>query len=395
MTNVWPFRHLLSVFMVTVVGLSCSNGFLVVQQSGTVVWLDYHNPHTLLAPTPIQILLSSRTCTGGSTATTTTTSPRNTGRWCSSPKKSSDQDATQWAAEEEGYLSSSSTAETRMMETLHWTIQAAVTSSPVRAIVFSFLMTLSGALLGPLLDTYHSVLGVLQYDAPITAVLWGTDIQHPALVTAIWVPALFGLAGFLIGWMYVILDTFLAKGISTSTTLNAFDVDGLEPCQQFVTPSPSPPKILVGIALFTFQYWLSGVLFQFGADRTNILFIMSVSAIGGFWALDNTVAGLITSLATAMGGPVIEVGLLTLSRYNLLFHGSGYHYNDLGETGYFPFWIIPVYFLGGPANGNLARGYWSLLSPSKSSSLNISIPLRKPTVCVTCSDTRRVPCPNW
>lgn len=200
-------------------------------------------------------------------------------------------------------------------------------------------MAFCGAALGPFLDSYHSAFGVLQYDEPITAALWGST-DNPALITAWWVPVLFGVAGWLIGWLYVLLDVVLGTPIDVL--------------------SPTPPKILVGISLFTFQYWLSGVFVASGVlDRTGVLIAMSLYAAAGFGALDGSMAGFVASAATALGGPLIEVGLLSLSRADAM--PGGYHYNDLGETGFFPLWIAPVYFLGGPAVGNLARGFWNAL----------------------------------
>ena len=237
------------------------------------------------------------------------------------------------------------------------------------SLIISALLVCSGAILGPFLDSYHGAFGVLQYDNPIEAVLWGTDADHPALITSWWVPELFGLAGFIIGWLYIVLD----KVLQTPDTVR----------------NPSPPKILVGIALFTFQYWLSGVLFQSHVDRTTILNVMSVVAATGFVLLDGSIAGLITSVATALGGPLIEAGLLSLAKAGMMLD-SGYHYTDPGETGFFPLWIAPVYFLGGPAVGNLARGYWDLVSTSSSASTRS----RSLPGCKVCADTRQVPCPN-
>ncbi|KAG7357034.1 insulin-induced protein insIG [Nitzschia inconspicua] len=232
-------------------------------------------------------------------------------------------------------------------------------------------MALCGAVLGPFLDSYHSAFGVLQYDQPITAALWGSA-DHPALITAWWVPVLFGLAGWLIGWLYIALDAIL------STRKNV--------------QSPSPPKILVGIALFTFQYWLSGVFVATGIlDRTGILNAMSLYAVTGFWVLDGSMAGFLTSMATALGGPLIEVGLLSLSRADMM--PGGYHYTDLGETGFFPLWIAPVYFLGGPAVGNLARGFWNTLLRSTNHASPNGETSVKPG-CPVCNDTRCVSCPN-
>jgi hypothetical protein len=191
-------------------------------------------------------------------------------------------------------------------------------------------MAICGAILGPFLDSYHSAFGVLQYDVPITTALWGST-DNPALITAWWVPLLFGIAGWLIGWLYIVLDALFQTASSTK--------------------EPSPPKIFLGVSIFTFQYWLSGILVASGVlDRTGILNAMSLYAAIGFLVLDGSMAGFLTSAATALGGPIIEVGLLSMSKEGIMPAG-GYHYNDLGETGFFPLWIVPVYFLGGPAVG--------------------------------------------
>lgn len=250
--------------------------------------------------------------------------------------------------------------------------QSRITENPQRSLAFSVLMAASGAVLGPFLDSYHSAFGVLQYNEPISLLLWGSP-EYPALTTAWWVPELFGLAGFLIGWLYILLDTVLQNP------------------QKDHRLSPSPSKILLGISFFTLQYWLSGVLFQAGVDRTSILDLMSVVAAIGFWVLDGTTAGFLTSAATGLGGPLIEVGLIWCSLHGYL--AGGYHYNDLGETGFFPLWILPVYFLGGPANGNLARGYWNWLSRDDAHVVEENAAaVQEP--CSVCNDTRTVPCPN-
>jgi len=147
------------------------------------------------------------------------------------------------------------------------------------------------------------------------------------------------------------------------------------------------PIILVGISFFTFQYWLSGILYAYGVDRSVIFAIMSLAAYVGYQGLDATRSGMVTSVATAVGGPLIEVGLITL----LAGTNGGYHYSDAGETGFFPLWIIPVYFLGGPANGNLSRGTWNALG--KLLPQEQQQPPQKKG-CKSCKDTRVVPCPN-
>lgn len=252
-------------------------------------------------------------------------------------------------------------------------LREVITEDPKRSALFSVLMSMSGALLGPFLDAYHSAFGVLQYDTPIRWILWGSE-EYPALTTAWWVPELFGLAGFLIGWLYVLLDVVF------------------ETSQE--RQSPTAPKILVGISFFALQYWLSGILFQSNAvDRTGLLNLMSAIAATGFLLLDGSEAGLLTSLATCIGGPLIEVGLITATTEGILSGGGGYHYADLGETGFFPLWIVPVYFLGGPANGNLARGFWNALSVPRPDSVEAK-QSDKLGPCPVCQGTRRTVCPN-
>jgi hypothetical protein len=237
---------------------------------------------------------------------------------------------------------------------------------------FSALMVVCGAVLGPFLDSYHSALGVLQYNEPIQVQLWGSELK-PALITAWWVPELFGLAGFIIGWLYILLDHVLLDDLSDTYRRLA-----------------TGPRILLGISTFTAQYWLSGVLHAMGLSRSLILNIMSIYAAICFYSLDGTFPGLLASVATATGGPLIEVGLLSSLQQ------SGYHYTDSGEFGFFPLWIIPVYFLGGPAVGNLARGFWRVLSRNAESIEKPStstIP-KPPPGCPVCNDSRCVPCPN-
>lgn len=162
-------------------------------------------------------------------------------------------------------------------------------------------MVFCGAALGPFLDSYHSAFGVLQYNDPINLQLWGSELR-PALITSWWVPELFGLAGFIIGWLYVVLDNLLH-------------------CEK---RDLTPPIILLGVSLFTFQYWLSGVLFNMGTDRSIILEVMSLISAVMFYTLDGTLSGFLTSSATAVGGPLIEVGLLSFLKE------GGYHYTDSG-----------------------------------------------------------------
>ena len=128
------------------------------------------------------------------------------------------------------------------------TVFDTIKSKTTKSTQFSILMTICGASLGPFLDSYHSLFGVLTYDTPLGFPLLGSvDGITPDLLTCVttyWVPPLFGLAGFIIGWLYILFDTLKlgqdAKLDTTSDKLN-----------------PSVPKLLIGISYFTFQYWLS------------------------------------------------------------------------------------------------------------------------------------------
>jgi hypothetical protein len=179
----------------------------------------------------------------------------------------------------------------------------------------------------------------------------------------------------LIGWLYIWLDAVFYDDNTSAADSN----------QMQTQLHPTIPKVLVGISFFTLQYWLSGILFANHMDRTNILVIMSFLAAGGFFALDRTMSGFITSAATAIGGPLIEVGLISS-----LPDSWAYHYNDPGELGFFPLWIIPVYFLGGPANGNLARAFWNAFGDEEV----VVQPVKKMIPCSECQGTRAVACPN-
>lgn len=256
-------------------------------------------------------------------------------------------------------------------------------SNPTKSISFSIFMTLCGATLGPFLDSYHSLFGVLTYDTPLLFPLLFPMLgkletgSQPLLtcVTTYWVPPLFGLAGFLIGWLYIWFDAL------SSSLDNPWERKNSQ-------LHPSVPKVLIGISYFTFQYWLSGMCYAHEVDRSVVLTLMSALAAGGFIALDGTLSGLVTSVATSIGGPLIEIGLISF-----LPEPWGYHYNDLGETGFFPLWIVPVYFLGGPANGNLARSFWNSLGRDEESPASTEISYKQ-RPCNECKGTRVVPCPN-
>ena len=225
---------------------------------------------------------------------------------------------------------------------------------------FNIIMGLSGAALGPNLDNYHSAFGVLKYEDPVRLYLPnGLGGGDPLLTTASWVPPMFGSAGLIIGGLYVVLDDAL---VTTDDKRK-----------------PSWPKIWVTISAFTFQYWLSGYLFSSGVDDNSIMAVMTALAALGFCVFDNSLSGLVVSAATALGGPLIEFFLIN-------FKGQ-YHYAHTDFVGSYPLWILPVYALGGPAVGNLARGVRELVGEGGGGAAEIS-------VCGVCKNSRVNPCPN-
>lgn len=185
--------------------------------------------------------------------------------------------------------------------------------------------------LGVLLDNQHGLFGVLSYNEAASPLsLTGSD-GHVWLKTAIFVPFLFAFAGAAMSSIILYLDSL--KG-STSTPPPSLPV------------TSRWPKVFYGISAFSGQYWLSGYLDAIGSfDPLQINIILSILAIAGFLFFDNTFAGLVLAILTALTGPVVEILLVKLGLYNYT------HSDILGIDS----WIPSVYFLGGPAVGNLAR----------------------------------------
>ena len=78
----------------------------------------------------------------------------------------------------------------------------------------AFALTAAGAVLGPLCDSLHSSHDVLHYNRPSYVDIPAVGIH---IETCWWVPALFGLAGLLIGVGYPLLDELLSSPSSKTT----------------------------------------------------------------------------------------------------------------------------------------------------------------------------------
>jgi len=189
--------------------------------------------------------------------------------------------------------------------------------------------------LGTLLDNQHGLFGVLKYAE--VGRPFELFFQDELIVTsATWVPALFAFAGVAMSSIQIVSDDILL----TDTERQEI--------------KPSWPKVFYGISLFSFQYYLSGVLDKSGVDGLVINAVLATLAVVGFAYFDRTLSGFVLALATAVAGPLAEVFLVnTLQLYTYT------HADILGVCS----WIPSVYFLGGPAVGNLSRALYQKFLP--------------------------------
>lgn len=183
--------------------------------------------------------------------------------------------------------------------------------------------------LGTFLDNQHGLFGVLnyaQFNMDLTIGDWHM------LKSAYWVPFLFSFAGLAMSTIILFLDQVL----KTKTE----------------SRNPDWPSVLYCISLFSAQYYLSGALDFLGYDPLLINIILSVMAFVGLRIFDRSLAGALLAVATAVAGPAVEIAIINLT------HLYSYSHADvLGICS----WIPSVYFLGGPAVGNLARRVYAEL----------------------------------
>jgi hypothetical protein len=152
------------------------------------------------------------------------------------------------------------------------------------------------------------------------------------LKTAAFVPFLFAFAGVAMSSIVLFLDSLHFESLPEKVSKSSKQLARW-------------PKVFYGISAFSAQYWLSGYLDASGVDPLQINLILSALAIAGFVYFDSSYAGLLLAIVTAISGPVAEIILVKLGAYD-------YTHNDVFGI---DSWIPSVYFLGGPAVGNLAR----------------------------------------
>jgi hypothetical protein len=186
-------------------------------------------------------------------------------------------------------------------------------------------ITAISAPLGVLLDNQHGLFGVLEYN------FFNVTVPNPLghgllLKSALWVPILFAFAGWIMSYIQIVTDKYFETAAEVT--------------------SPTPWKVLYGISMFSALYYLSGLLdYQQLLDPNTVNAILWTLAVAGYVFFDSTKAGLVLAIATAISGPVAEIALTSTGLYQ-------YTHADLLKI---TSWICPIYFLGGPAVGNLAR----------------------------------------
>ena len=147
------------------------------------------------------------------------------------------------------------------------------------------------------------------------------------------VPFLFFLAGVIMSTLTVLLDDWLQT-----------PMDKLR---------PAPQEVLKAVSLFSFQYYVSGLLSGiYLLDPLQINLVVFGLATLCYLRFDRTWAGLAVGAATAAFGPVIE---LALTSWTDLYHYTSPDFYSV------PSWIPGVYLCGGPAVCNLARAQWQAL----------------------------------
>ena len=167
------------------------------------------------------------------------------------------------------------------------------------------LLFVFGAVVGSALDGLHTHSGSIAYASP-----W-------VFMMSPWTPVIFGLAGLSVGLSYPLAER--VTGRRPGRELTWVEVGG-------------------GFAVFAGLYAVSGYL---PASNTVKLVVLMVGAAGLFAWLARTALGLALAVATAVVGPLVEVGLVRAGLF-------GYREPDaLGVA----MWLPALY-----ASGSIAFG---------------------------------------
>ena len=194
-----------------------------------------------------------------------------------------------------------------------------------------FMMFIISAPLGMMLDNHHGLFNVLSY-ADNGLRLTVENNHHVYLRTALWVPALFGVAGVVMSYIILKLDQLFS--ITSSDNRSA---------------PPSWSHIFYGISFFSGQYYLSGLL-DYSLSTVDgpqtIHITLAASTMAGILLFDRSAAGVWLAALTVVAGPLAEIFIINV------FHAYQYTHADwFGVCS----WIFWIYATGAPAVGKLAR----------------------------------------
>lgn len=146
------------------------------------------------------------------------------------------------------------------------------------------------------------------------------------LTTSTFTSPLFVVAGLVIAYGTLTLNSIVDK--------YSFPVDPI-----------SVPHALATIAAFSTIYYLSALIP--GSELSIITGpLLTALAVAEWYWMDRSIGGLMMGFLTALCGPLVEVGLINIAHL--------YSYSSPEIAG-IPLFIVPVYFAGGSAVGNLAR----------------------------------------
>lgn len=162
-------------------------------------------------------------------------------------------------------------------------------------------LALLGATLGSALDAIHTHYGATTYTRPILA------------KAAWWVPLLFAGA-----YASAIGKPLLDRG-----------------------PSPRLWQALLGMALFIIAYWMSVAPLPWQARAAIIAGIFAA----GWWICDRTRSGLAVAAMGAIGGPIVEI---------LLVSAGAFRHHEVLAFG-IPGWLPFLYLTAAPGLGTLAK----------------------------------------
>ncbi|KAK9840027.1 hypothetical protein WJX74_002318 [Apatococcus lobatus] len=202
---------------------------------------------------------------------------------------------------------------------------------------FIGLLFLSGVTLGPLLDSFHSSVHLLEYDKAAFKLL-GVDFSLYEI-------GVLGLLYVSIGVAQILADGWEKDWCDPATT-------------ELYTYRLDIRNIILSTAILAGYLYTSAQLYAEGVPFWKEGLTMAPLALAIWRVFDGTKSGGLIALAMLVGAPVIEFGIIQELGW--------WHYPkaDLFGSVGLPSWVPWCYFAYTPATANLARWFWKRLSSS-------------------------------